>query len=514
MPLLAHDDCVLIVIDLQPGFYANRSAADQRRFSAVVDQAAKLVALAGVLGFPVVVTEEEPGSNGPTAPEVLERLPVGSPRFVKPVFDLAADPEIWAAVERTGRTQAVLVGLETDVCVLHSALGLRDRGLTVSVVADAVFSPEPDHEAGLERLRFHGVELLTAKAVHYDLTRTPARALEVRRHDPGVAPPPPHLPPDRGKAVAGSGLQVPRFTGVRTFGRLPGPSEQLGADVAVFGIPWDGSATFRPGARFGPEAVRAASALLRPYNPSLDVHVFDVLTIVDAGDAPTAPGYTDDTLERITAFVGTLADAGAAPYGIGGDHLVTLAELRAAASIHGPLGLVQFDAHGDVWDCHFGHPYSHGTTIRRAVDEGLIAPERTIQVGIRGSLPEPGDQHLSAQLGIDTIPWDELAAMSPGAFADRISARLGSEPAFLTFDVDFVDPAFCPGTGTPEAGGPSSHQALQLVRSLTGPRFIAGDVVEVAPPYDGPGQATATLAATVLYELLSLHALKIVQDGR
>jgi agmatinase len=446
--------------------------------------------------------------------QAARHLPAATPVFAKPVFDLSADGEIWDAVQRTGRTHAVLAGLETDVCVLHSALGLIERGLTVSAAVDALYAPEPDHQAGLERLRFHGVELVTTKGIYYDLTRTPARARSLRHQDPELSPTPPQLPPRTGRAEPGArgGLQVPRYTGLRTFAGTPGRTGAEGADAAVFGIPWDGSATFRPGARFGPEAVRSASALLRPYNPCLDVHVLDVLGIVDAGDAPTAPGYTEDTLERVTAFVRTLADGWAAPYGIGGDHSVTLAELRAAASIHGPLGLVQFDAHGDLWDSHFGHPYSHGTTIRRALDEGLVAAERTIQVGLRGSLPEPADALLSAQAGVDTITWDELATMSVEVFAARVEARLGSAPAFITFDVDFVDPAFCPGTGTPEAGGPSSYTALQLVRSLTGPRFVAGDVVEVAPPYDGPGQPTATLAATVLYELLSLHALRFNRD--
>jgi agmatinase len=316
---------------------------------------------------------------------------------------------------------------------------------------------------------------------------------------------------DRPRYGPADARRAPRYTGVRTFARLPERSTGR-PDAAVFGIPWDGSATFRPGARFGPEAVRSASALLRPHNPSLGVHVLDVLSVIDAGDAPTAPGYTEDTLERVTAFVRALAADGAVPYGIGGDHSVTLAELRAVASIHGPLGLVQFDAHGDLWDSHFGHPYSHGTTIRRALEEGLIAPERTIQVGLRGSLPAPADERLSADAGIETIAWEELASMSVDAFAARVGARLGAAPAFLTFDVDFVDPGFCPGTGTPEAGGPSSYQALQLVRSLTGPRFVGCDVVEVAPPYDGPGQPTATLGATVLYELLSLHALRVARD--
>ena len=194
MPLLAANACVLIVIDLQPGFYVNRPDVDEGAFSAVVTTGAKLVGLADLLAIPVVVTEEEPDRNGGTAPEVLERLPAGAPVFEKPVFDLCAVPEIWSAVERTGRAHAVLAGLETDVCVLHSALGLLERGLTVSAVVDALYSPPPDHSIGLERLRSNGVDLLNAKGAFYDLTRTPARASSLRRAAPGLAPTPPHLP--------------------------------------------------------------------------------------------------------------------------------------------------------------------------------------------------------------------------------------------------------------------------------------------------------------------------------
>jgi nicotinamidase-related amidase len=194
MPLLDTNECVLIVIDLQPDFYANRPDVDERLFSAAVGRAASLVGLAAALSIPVVVTEEEPDRNGATAPEVTARLPAGTPVFEKPVFDLAADADIWAAVERTGRRHAVLAGLETDVCVLHSALGLIERGLTVSVVVDAVFSPEPEHRIGLERMRSHGVDLLTTKMAFYDWTRTPTGALDLRGQVGDLAPTAPQLP--------------------------------------------------------------------------------------------------------------------------------------------------------------------------------------------------------------------------------------------------------------------------------------------------------------------------------
>jgi agmatinase len=302
-------------------------------------------------------------------------------------------------------------------------------------------------------------------------------------------------------------LESPRYSGPRTFARLPALSVSEGVDVAIFGMPWDSGTSFRPGARFGPEAVRSASALLRPYNPAQDVQVFGAISCVDHGDAPTVPGYIEDTLERIAAYVTTIHRGGAIPLGIGGDHSVTLAELRAAAAVHGPLGLVHLDSHHDVWDSYFGRPLNHGTVFRRACEEGLLDPARCIQAGMRGGLYAAGDYAASTALGMEIVPWGELRTLTPEAFGNRARARVGDGPAFCTFDVDLVDPAFCPGTGTPEVGGPTSAHALDLVRSLRGIDFRGFDVVEVAPAYDGPGQVTALLAATVMYEFLSLVAL-------
>jgi agmatinase len=302
-------------------------------------------------------------------------------------------------------------------------------------------------------------------------------------------------------------LEAPRYSGPRTFARLPALSVTEGVDVAIFGMPWDSGTSFRPGARFGPEAVRSASALLRPYNPAQDVQVFGAISCVDHGDAPTVPGYIEDTLERIAAYVTTIHRGGAIPLGIGGDHSVTLAELRAAASVHGPLGLVHLDSHHDVWDSYFGRPLNHGTVFRRACEEGLLDPARCIQAGMRGGLYSAGDYAASTALGMEIVPWGELRTLTPEQFGARARARAGDGPTFCTFDVDLVDPAFCPGTGTPEVGGPTSAHALELVRSLRGIDFRGFDVVEVAPAYDGPGQVTALLAATVMFEFLSLVAL-------
>jgi agmatinase len=300
--------------------------------------------------------------------------------------------------------------------------------------------------------------------------------------------------------------EIPRFTGPRTFARLPHTTDLDGVDAAVYGMPWDGSTSFRPGARFGPEAVRSMSAMLRSYNPVSRVQVFGALSAIDYGDAPTVPGYVEETLARIERFVGGLAQQRVVGVGVGGDHSVTLAELRALARVHGPLGLVHIDSHADLWDAYFGKPYSHGTVFRRALEEGILDPARVIQAGMHGGLYAASDEDFPRELGVEIVPWSELATVSGTEFGDRARDRTGAGPAFLTFDVDFVDVAFCPGTGTPEVGGPTSFQALGYLRALTGIDFVGYDVVEIAPQYD-PAQVTALFAANVVFEMLSLIAL-------
>ncbi|MFZ0376535.1 MAG: agmatinase [Solirubrobacteraceae bacterium] len=302
-------------------------------------------------------------------------------------------------------------------------------------------------------------------------------------------------------------FEAPRFTGPRTYARLPYVKDLDGVDAAVFGMPWDGGTSFRSGARFGPEGVRSASGMIRTYNPVQKVQVFGVLSTIDYGDAPTVPGYIEDTLERITEFVRPLVQAGITTVGIGGDHSVTLGELRALASAHGPMGLVQLDSHTDLWDSYNGRPYSHGTMFRRALEEGLLDPARMVQAGMRGPLYGELDEEIPGELGVDTIPWVQLVEMTPLEFADHARARVGDGPAFLSLDVDFVDAAFCPGTGTPEVGGPTSFQALSYLRALSGLPFVGYDVVEVAPAYDGAGQVTALFAANAIFEMLSMITL-------
>jgi agmatinase len=302
-------------------------------------------------------------------------------------------------------------------------------------------------------------------------------------------------------------FELPRFSGPRTFMRLPHVRELDEVDVAVVGVPTDGAVVFRSGARFGPEGIRSASVLLRNYNPILRVDVVEKLSLVDYGDVPTVPGSTADSLSRSAEALEEVARAGVTTLCLGGDHTILLAELRALAAVHGPVALVQLDAHHDVWDEYFGQRLFHGSVVRRAVEEGLIDPGRSVQAGLRGSLAAASDVDLPAQLGLDAIPYEELAALGPGGFSVRVRDRVGDAPVFLSFDIDFVDPAFAPATGTPEVGGPSSREALTYVRSLAGLDFRGFDCVEVSPPFD-PAGVTAFVAANACFEMLSLLALR------
>ena len=301
-------------------------------------------------------------------------------------------------------------------------------------------------------------------------------------------------------------LETPRFSGVRTFMRLPNVRDLENSDAVVVGAPFDTGASFRAGARFGPEAIRSASHLLRPYNPSQGVRIFEHLSVADYGDVPVVPGYVEESYERIREGLEPVHRAGVVPIVLGGDHAVALPELRAAAAVHGPLALVQFDSHADTWDSFFGEPYNHGTVFRRAVEEELLAPERSIQVGMRGSLYASGDLEASRELGFDLVTTDEIRELGIEGTIDRIRRRVGDAKAYVSFDVDFVDPAFAPGTGTPEVGGFTSREAQEFVRGLGGIEIVGCDVVEVYPQYDGPGQVTALLAANMGYELLTLIA--------
>jgi agmatinase len=284
-------------------------------------------------------------------------------------------------------------------------------------------------------------------------------------------------------------------------------TDLTGVDAAVYGIPFDTATSYRTGPRFGPEAIRSASALLRPYNPALGVNLVDALSIVDYGDVPVSPGDTERTYAQIEEALAPLVDAGVFPAALGGDHAITLAELRALARKYGPLALVQLDSHGDVWESYFGQRYFHGTTFKRALEEGLLDASASVQAGMRGSLYGPGDIDVAKEMGFTVLTTDELRELGPVGYGELVRSTVGDRAVFMSFDIDFLDPAFAPGTGTPEAGGFTTAEALAFVRNLRGIRLEGCDVVEVSPPYDGPGAVTALAGATVMYELLSLRAL-------
>jgi agmatinase len=300
--------------------------------------------------------------------------------------------------------------------------------------------------------------------------------------------------------------QNPRFTGIRSFMRLPGAADPPEPDVAIVGIPFDTAASFRPGQRFGPSAVRDISVLLRPSNQFHGINAFDRIRVVDAGDVPAIPGDIQSTYGLIEARYQALASAGTVPIGIGGDHSITLGELRGMAKALGPVALVQLDAHCDTWDNYWGVRYTHGTPFRRAVEEGLLDVGHSIQVGMRGTEYAPGDLDESRRLGFEVITTPEMLKLKPSEVARTIKRRVGDIPMFLTFDVDFFDPAYAPGTGTPEIGGPTSAFGVEIVQHLTGMHIVGFDTVEVLPALDN-AQITALLAATLVFEFIALVAL-------
>ena len=301
-------------------------------------------------------------------------------------------------------------------------------------------------------------------------------------------------------------LAVPRFAGLRTFARLPQLSDVGRADVAVLGAPFDGATTFRAGARFGPAAIREASLLLRPYNDAQAIAPFAAVQVADAGDAPASPVDIEAGHGAIEQAARAIGDDGGRVLGLGGDHSVSLPLLRAACAAHGRLSLLQLDAHTDTWDSYFGARYTHGTIFRRAVEEGLIDAGTSVQIGLRGSLYGAEDLDENRALGFTTLLARDFEAEGVAGALELARATLRS-PVYVTVDIDVLDPAFAPGTGTPEAGGLSSRELLALLSGLAGLDLeIAGaDVVEVSPPYD-PAGVTAVAAANAAFELVALLA--------
>jgi len=298
----------------------------------------------------------------------------------------------------------------------------------------------------------------------------------------------------------------PRFGQPATFMRLPVIRDPAALDVALIGIPYDGGTSYRPGARFGPRAVRDQSALIRPWNPVLDVAPFDRVRVADWGDVDVVPISIERTFQAIEEALAPLVAAGVTPLSVGGDHSVTLPILRRLAARHGPLGLVHFDAHPDTWDEYFGSKHFHGTTFRRAVEEGVVDGRRVIQIGLRGPLYDADDFEFHRRHGLEPIRIEAVKERGTAWVAGRLE-RLHGGPVYCSFDIDAVDPAYAPATGTPEVGGLTSWEALVLVRALRGIDLVGADVVEVSPPFDGPGQITSLLGANLLFELLSLVAL-------
>lgn len=280
-----------------------------------------------------------------------------------------------------------------------------------------------------------------------------------------------------------------------------------GVDFAVTGIPFDGGQSFRTGARFGPESIRDFSILLRPYNPEQDINIFEHVSGIDYGDIPIIPGYIQESYDKMVEGLTPLLQAGITPIVLGGDHSITLGELRAVVKQHGPVGLVHFDAHSDTWDSYFGMKYNHGTPFRRAIEEGLLVPERSIQVGMRGPLYAPEDLEVARNLGLEVYTMSQLRQIGIPSMIEIVKSRAGQGPTFFSFDIDFLDPVYAPGTGTPEVGGVTTSEAMQLVRGLTDVDFVAFDLVEVLPAFDH-GQLTACAAANVVYEFISLIALQ------
>ncbi len=302
-----------------------------------------------------------------------------------------------------------------------------------------------------------------------------------------------------------SGFDLPRFAGVPTFMRLPHvtlmDARVKDVDIGVIGVPWDSGTTNRPGPRHGPRQLRDASTMIRAEHPVSGMRPFEAMNIADLGDVGPNPADIIDSMERITAFYNLVKDAGIIPMTAGGDHLTSLPVLRALAK-EAPVGMVHFDSHTDLFHSYFGGTmYTHGTPFRRAVEEELLDPKRVIQIGIRGTQYDSEDLDFAKSVGIRVIKIEEFHDRGVADVMREAREIVGTDPTYLSYDIDFVDPTFAPGTGTPEVGGPNSYQALQVVRELDGLNLIGADLVEVSPPFD-PSGGTAFLGVSIMFEIL------------
>jgi len=306
-----------------------------------------------------------------------------------------------------------------------------------------------------------------------------------------------------------SGFDLPRFAGVPTFMRLPHvpPGHERFGDVALglIGVPWDSGTTNRPGPRHGPRQLRDASTMIRAQHPTSGMRPFEAMNCADLGDVGPNPVDIADSMARITGFYDAVKAAGIRPLTAGGDHLTSLPVLRALAR-DAPLGMVHFDSHTDLFQSYFGGSmYTHGTPFRRAVEEGLLDPGRVVQIGIRGTMYDAEDRDFAAANGIRLIGIEEFHARGAPDVMAEAREIAGTAPIYVSYDIDFVDPAFAPGTGTPEVGGPNSFEALQVVRGLEGLDIVGADLVEVSPPFD-PSGGTAFLGVSIMFEMLCVMA--------
>ncbi|MEA5366003.1 agmatinase [Amycolatopsis sp., V23-08] len=300
--------------------------------------------------------------------------------------------------------------------------------------------------------------------------------------------------------------RIPRYAGFATFARLPRIDQVPRADVAVVGVPFDSGVSYRPGARFGPAAVREASRLLRPYHPELDVSPFEAQQVVDAGDIAVNPFNIGEAIEVLQQEAEALTANGTRLVTVGGDHTIALPLLRAAAKKHGPVALLHFDAHLDTWDTYFGEPYTHGTPFRRASEEGILDTSALSHVGTRGPLYGKRDLEEDRRLGFGIVTSGDVLRRGVTETVDALRQRIGDRPLYVSVDIDVLDPAHAPGTGTPEAGGMTSRELLEILRGLRDLNLIGADVVELAPAYDH-AEITAIAASHVAYDLVSLLTL-------
>ena len=309
-----------------------------------------------------------------------------------------------------------------------------------------------------------------------------------------------------------SGNDLPRFAGIATFMRLPyvDPRNADDVDIGLIGVPWDGGTTNRAGARHGPRQIRDLSTMARNVHHASGIKPFHLCNCADLGDSPVNPVDIDDTLARVEKYFATVVDQGIMPLSAGGDHLITLPVMRALCREE-PVGMVHFDAHTDTWDRYFGESkYTHGTPFRRAIEEGLLDPKRTVQIGIRGALYSDSDKQWGLDQGIRVIEIEEYTEMGIEAVIAEARRVVGDGKTYISFDVDALDPVYAPGTGTPEIGGITTYDAQQMIRGLRGLNLVGGDVVEVSPPFDMSGN-TALVAVTIMFEILCLLAEKVSQ---